>query len=88
MSSLQKVLLDTYHMAWTRRSKTMDGVTRALYELEQSRLAADVAQRWLERVGAELKASGYDKADDYLERVWPTKKPDEYVHNPNAATYD
>ena len=85
MNSLQKVLRGTYQAAYIARCDAMGDVARALYVLEQARYKAAHAQTWLETVGAELKASDYDKADDYLERVWPMKKPDEWVHNPNAA---
>lgn len=88
MTSLQKVLLETYRSAFMVRAKAMKGVAQALYELREARLKADAAQMWLEKVGAELRTSGYDDAGDYLERVWPIAKPDEWVANPNAATFD
>ena len=85
VTSLQKVLRETYRSAYVARQDAMEDVARALYALERARGKADRAQSWLEKVGAELRASGYDKADDYIERLLPMAKPDEWVFNPNAA---
>ena len=88
MNSLHKVLRETYRTAWLTRNNAMKGVARALYELQEARSTADATQTWLESVGAELRASGFDKADDYLGRVWPIAKPEEFVFSPSTAVYE
>lgn len=74
---LQKVLYYTCRKAWQKRNSAAHRVDELLHALSEARRERDEAQGWFEMVAAELKASGYEKADDYLTRIWMLAKPAE-----------
>lgn len=84
MTPLQSVLRAAYKQAWARRNRAASRVGELLFDLEMARNEVAGEQRWLESVAAELKASGYEKADDYLARIWPVACPPEQPSNPNG----
>lgn len=82
---LQTILRQTYFAAFKRRNDAAHEVNICIHRLEAARRELDVAQNWIEAVGAELKASGYERADDYLARVWPVARPTERSSGPHEA---
>lgn len=74
-----------YHNAWQARNAAQNDVNALLRNLDEARKVADERQEFLERVAFEVRASGFDRAEDYLTRIWPEQRPPEKPFDRNRA---
>lgn len=81
-ADLQQILRTVYFNEWKKRNRIHDKLGEALHAVAEFRNQLLTSQAWLERIGAEWKVSGYEKADDYLARVWPLAPLEEQVLDP------
>lgn len=74
-----------YFNAWKERNRAASDVNTLLHALNEARKVSDEKQAFLERVAVEVRASGFEGAEDYLTRVWPEQKPPEQSWERNHA---